>query len=85
MQFIKNSRKNNKLFITREPVKDTKFKSKYNDFSKFKSEEEIEYELALEKRRNTFLLFRIFIKKPILKQRDMINCRCSMPDISIKE
>ena len=70
-----NPCKKNKLFITWEPVKDTKFKSKYKKFSNFKSEEEIKYELALEKRRNTFFLFRIFIKKPVF-YRENINCRC---------
>lgn len=67
-----------------------KFMKKYTRFPLppfvfSKTHEEMEYESALEKRRNTFFLIRIFIKKPVLKQPDMINCRCSMPDISIEE
>jgi hypothetical protein len=45
-----------------------------------KSEEEIEYEIALAKYKNKFLLFRIFTRKPILKQPEIFNCRCSSLD-----
>lgn len=80
-----------KLFTMWKSTIDMKLKPQHLPFITpqplffLKTNEELEYESALEKRRNTFFLLRIFMKKPVLKQPDMINCRCSTPETLIEE
>lgn len=58
-------------------------KKPFFSFADFKSEEEMQYEADIAKYNNTFWLCRIFTKKPVIKQQEMINCRCVMPDIDM--